>query len=39
MIIVFIIGFITGVVIDNRFAPKVRVVDGKITFEWNTKKL
>lgn len=34
----FIIGFAVGVIVDNRFAPKVRMVDGKITFEWTSKK-
>lgn len=36
--LIFILGFIAGVVIDNKFAPKVRIVDGKITLEWNNKK-
>lgn len=38
MILVFIIGFVVGVIVDNRFAPKVKYVDGKITLEWSDKK-
>jgi hypothetical protein len=34
----FILGLAIGVFIDNRFAPKVKMVDGKITFEWSDKK-
>lgn len=32
-----IIGFALGMFIDNRFAPKVRIVGGKITLEWSDK--
>lgn len=34
----FIIGIIVGVVLDNMFAPKVHMQDGKITFEWTKPK-
>ena len=33
----FLIGFAIGGFVDNRFAPKVKMVDGKITFEWSDK--
>jgi hypothetical protein len=32
-----IIGFVIGVIVDNRFAPKVKYTDGKISFEWSDK--
>lgn len=35
--ITFIIGLIVGAILDNRFAPKVKFTDGKITFEYNKK--
>lgn len=37
-IIGLFIGFVIGVIIDNRYAPKVKKVDGKITLEWSEKK-
>lgn len=37
MIIGLIVGFILGVIIDNRYAPKVKMSDGKISFEWSDK--
>lgn len=36
--ITFIIGVIVGAFLDNKFAPKVKYTDGKITFEWSDKK-
>ena len=36
--ILFIIGFVVGMVVDNKWAPRVKYQDGKITFEPNTKK-
>lgn len=35
--ITFIAGFAIGAYIDNRFAPKVRFVDGKVTLTWADK--
>lgn len=35
--ITFIIGFVVGAYIDNRFAPKIRIVDGKVTLTWADK--
>lgn len=35
--VLLIIGFVVGVIVDNRYAPKVRYTDGKITFEWADK--
>lgn len=31
----FILGFAAGMVVAMRYAPKLRVVNGKITLEWN----
>lgn len=32
-----IASFIAGMYVDNRFCPKVRILDGKLTVEWNDK--
>lgn len=37
-IVLMILAFVAGMVVDNRFAPKVKRVDGKITLEWSDKK-
>ncbi len=37
-LLVFAVGVVVGAIIDNRFAPKVKKVDGKITLEWSDKK-
>lgn len=34
----FILGLIAGAVLDNMFAPKVKLEDGKLTFEWTKPK-
>jgi hypothetical protein len=36
--ILFIIGVVVGAILDNRFAPKVKFTDGKVTFEYSNKK-
>lgn len=35
--ILFILGVIAGVVLDNMFAPKVTFVDGEVKFTWTNK--
>lgn len=37
MILLIIAAFLAGMYVDNRFCPKVRIVDGKLTVEWNDK--
>lgn len=37
MILGLIIGVVIGAILDNRYAPKVKVTDGKVTFEWSDK--
>lgn len=34
----FIAGLVIGAVLAMRFAPKLVVTDGKITFEWSDKR-
>jgi hypothetical protein len=36
--ILFVIGLIAGAVLDNMFAPKIKMEDGKITLEYSKKK-
>lgn len=36
--ITLFIGIIIGAIIDNRYAPKVKLENGKVTFEWSDKK-
>jgi len=38
MIITFLIGFAVGMIVAMRYAPKLKVVNGKITLEWSDKK-
>lgn len=38
MILLLILAFVAGAVLDNMFAPKITIVDGKLTFEWTTPK-
>lgn len=35
--LLMIASFLAGMYVDNRFCPKVRIVDGKLTVEWNDK--
>lgn len=35
--LLMIASFIAGMYVDNRFCPKVRIVDGKLTVEWSDK--
>jgi len=37
MLFICILCFIAGVVIDNRFAPKVTIVDGEVKLKWADK--
>jgi hypothetical protein len=37
--ITLIIGAVIGGVLDNIFAPKIKIENGKITFEYSTKKI
>lgn len=36
--LIFVIGVIVGAVLDNMFAPKIKMEDGKITLEYSKKK-
>ncbi len=39
MIFLLMLGsFLLGMYVDNRFCPRVRIVDGKMTVEWSDKK-
>lgn len=38
MILIFIIGVLAGMVVDNLYAPKIRLKDGSLTVEWTNKK-
>lgn len=38
MILIFILGAVTGAFLDNRFAPRVRFENGKVTFEYTDRK-
>lgn len=37
-LIVFAGGMVTGAILDNRYAPKIRRENGKIVFEYSDKK-
>lgn len=37
MAFLLILAFAAGMYVDNRFCPKVRIIDGKLTVEWNDK--
>lgn len=38
MVLAFVIGLVLGIFLDNRFAPKVRIENGKVTFTYTDKK-
>lgn len=35
---IFVAGLIIGAILDNKYAPKIKVVEGKLTLEWSNKK-
>lgn len=38
MLLLCILSFIAGAVVDNRFAPKVTIVNGEVKLQWADKK-
>ncbi len=38
MLFICILCFIAGAIVDNRFAPKVTIVDGEVKLQWADKK-
>lgn len=37
MLFLLILSFAAGMYVDNRFCPKVRIINGKLTIEWADK--
>ncbi len=37
--ILLILAFIAGMFVDNMFAPKIKMENGKLTVEWSNKKI